>query len=123
MSLDLQELIDDTLEKYISYDNIILSNNFILALVITFTILLIFYFYSKDDIDTIYADSNIYEITTKSTIVSTFIVYGLLYFNNKIITNQTKKKYENNEDSVVLTEVTNKKNDGNNILPVLNKKV
>lgn len=115
MPLDLQELSDNTINKIISPNNIIISNRFILSITITLIILLIFYMYAKDDVDTIYADSNMYEISMKSTVVSSFVVYGLIYFNNKLIEKKIKDKYDTKESKNILDDITRQTNNVNSI--------
>lgn len=114
MPLELTELFNNTIEYFISPNNIILSNRFILAITISLVIILIFYLYSKDDIDTIYEDSNIYELTIKSSVVSTFVVYVLLYFNNKIIEDNLRNKYKNHDAKDTLDIIVNQKTETGN---------
>lgn len=120
MPLDISEISDSIINMIISPDNIIISNKIILAITITFIILLIFYIYAKDDIETVYEDSNLYEISMKSGVVSTFIVYTLLYLNNKVTEDNIKKKYELNESKAVIHDLSNSIDVENSIKPKTN---
>ena len=118
MPLDLKELTNSIIFKVISPDNVIISNRFILAIVITLIVLLIFYLYSKNDIDTVYEDSNLHEIILKSAIVSSFVSYTLIFANNKVIENKIKSKYEQKEKNEILNDVINRsKENMSTILP------